>query len=161
MNIKFIFPSIIALLFITGCNSNLDSAYTSDESIISPCSVPQVPLDIENEVLVLVENEAELNRIFACHTKELPQINFRKSKLLLIHGSHIKQVKEITLDSFERADTDKGFYLHVTVKTKDIDKDCSWTAAYLVPRSFDTPICLFLTISDSYQVLPGYWLYFK
>ena len=33
MNIKFIFPSIIALLFITGCNSNLDSAYTSDESI--------------------------------------------------------------------------------------------------------------------------------
>ena len=33
MNIKFIFPSIIASLFITGCNSNLDSAYTSDESI--------------------------------------------------------------------------------------------------------------------------------
>ena len=97
MNIKFIFPSIIASLFITGCNSNLDSAYTSDESILSPCSVPQVPLDIENEVLVLVENEAELNRIFAGHTKELPQINFRKSKLLLIHGSHIKQVKEITL----------------------------------------------------------------
>ena len=134
---------------------------SDEESIISPCSVPQVPLDLENEVLVLVENEAELNRIFAGHTKELPQINFRKSKLLLIHGSHIKQVKEITLDSFERVDTDKGFYLHVTVKTKDIDKDCSWTAAYLVPRSFDTPICLFLTISDSYQVLPGYWLYFK
>lgn len=142
---------------MTACSS--DEGY--EENIITPCSVPQVPLDIEKEELVLVENEAELNRIFAGHTKELPQINFRKSKLLLIHGLHIKQVKEITLDSFEKAETGDSYNMRLCVKTENIDKDCYWTAAYLVPRNFYTPICLFLYIHHRLQTLGGKWFYFK
>lgn len=147
------------LACMTACSCDDDGG---EENIISSCNVPQVPLDIDKEKLVLVESEAEFNRLFAGHTKELPQINFRKSKLLLIHGSHIKQVKEITLDSFEKADTnDDRYYMHVSVETEDIDKDCYWTAAYLVPQSFNKPICLFLSISNRFQVPAGKWLYFK
>lgn len=150
---------IIAMLAcMTTCSCDGDDG---EENIISTCNVPQVPLEIEKEKLVLVESEAELNQIFEGHTKELPQINFRKSKLLLIHGSHIKQVKEIILDSFEKANTSDCYYMHVSVETEDIDKDCYWTAAYLVPQSFKKPICLFLSISNRVQFPAGKWLYFK
>lgn len=153
---KILFIAILSCLTACSCDNEGDEG-----DIISSCNVPQVPLDIEKEELVLVESEAELNRIFEGHAKELPQINFRKSKLLLIHGSHIKQVKEIILDSFEKANTSDCYYMHVNVKTEDMDKDCYWTAAYLVPRSFNTPICLFLSISNRFQVPAGKWLYFK
>ncbi len=152
---KILFIAILSCL--TACNCNDDV----EENIIYSCSVPQVPLDIDKEELVLVESEAELNRIFAGYTKDLPQINFRKSKLLLIHGSHIKHVKEITLDSFDKDDTGDSYYMHINVETEDINKDCYWTAAYLVPRSFNTPICLFLSISHRFQLPAGKWLYFK
>lgn len=153
---KILFIAILSCLTACSCDNEGDEG-----DIISSCNVPQVPLDIEKEELVLVESEAELNRIFEGHAKELPQINFRKSKLLLIHGSHIKLVKEIILDSFEKANNSDCYYMHVNVKTEDMDKDCYWTAAYLVPRSFNTPICLFLSISNRFQVPAGKWLYFK
>lgn len=157
----FFISCILTLMFTTGCDSNLDSAHTQGEDLITPCSVPQVPLDIVKEELVLVESEAELNHIFAGHTQKLPQINFRKSKLLLIHGSHIKQVKEITLDGFEKDETGNGYDMRVSVRTENIDKDCYWTAAYLVPRGFYTPICLFLNIHYRLQTLGGKWFYFR
>ena len=93
----------------------------SDDDIdvkITPINVPQVPLNIEDtkkEELFLVDNEAELNQVFAGHTKELPQIDFKNFKLLLIHGSHIKQVKDITLDSFTK--DDKNYDMLVSIKT--------------------------------------------
>ena len=109
--------------------------------------------------MFLVDNEAELNQVFAGHTKELPQIDFKNFKLLLIHGSHIKQVKDITLDSFTK--DDKNYDMLVSIKTDDKDAKCYWTAAYLVPRDFKTPICLFLSIDNKYQLPQGKWFYFK
>ena len=152
---RILFIAILSCLTACSCDDG------GEENMICSCSVPQVPLDIEKEKLVLVESEAELNQIFVGHMKELPQVDFSKSKLLLIHGSHIKQVKEITLDWFKKADTNDRYYMHVSVETEDVDKDCYWTAAYLVPRSFNTPICLFLSISHCFQLPAGEWLFFK
>lgn len=141
---KILFIAILACL--TSCGSD-----DGDEEFgISSCSVPQVPLDIEKHRLVLVDSEAELNRIFAGHTEELPQIDFSTSKLLLIHGSHHKQVKEITLNSFYKYESNDYYSMLVRVEAEDIDKDCYWTAAYLVPRRFNTPIGLCLSITYGY-----------
>ncbi len=147
------FVAILSCLAVCSCDDG------DEEIIISTCSVPQVPLDIEKEELVLVENKAELDRIFAGHVKELPQIDFLKSKLLLIHGSHRKQIKGIKLNVFQKIN---NYYdMSVTVETEDMDKDCYWTAAYLVPQSFNTPICLFLTIQSRYNLPAGKWFEFK
>lgn len=151
---KILFIAILACL--TSCSSD-DS---SEEFGIRSYSVPQVPLDIEKERLVLVESEAELNRIFAGHTEELLSIDFSTSKLLLIHGSYFKQVKAIILDSFYKYESDDYYSMLVRVETEDIDKDCYWTAAYLVPRRFNTPICLNLSI-PRYHYFDYTWLYFK
>lgn len=141
---KILFTAILACL--TSCGSD-----DGDEEFgISSCSVPQVPLDIEKHRLVLVDSEAELNRIFAGHTEELPQIDFSTSKLLLIHGSHHKQVKEIILNSFYKYESNDYYSMLVRVEAEDIDKDCYWTAAYLVPRRFNTPIGLCLSITYGY-----------
>ena len=136
---KILFIAILACL--TSCGSG-------DEIFgIRSYSVPQVPLDIKKKRLVLVESEAELNRIFAGHTEDLPQIDFRKSKLLLIHGSHYKQIKAIILDSFYKYKSKDYYSMHVKVEAEDTDKDCYWTAAYIVPRRFNTPIGLYLSVS--------------
>ncbi len=154
---RLLFIAIMTCMIASSC---------SDDDIdvkITPINVPQVPLNIEDtkkEELFLVDNEAELNQVFAGHTKELPQIDFKNFKLLLIHGSHIKQVKDITLDSFTKVD--KGCYdMLVSIKTDDKDAKCYWTAAYLVPQDFKTPICLFLSIDNKYQLPQGKWFYFK
>lgn len=151
---KILFIAILACL--TSCSSD-----DGDEEFgIRSYSVPQVPLDIEKERLVLVESEAELNRIFAGHTKELLSIDFSTSKLLLIHGSHFKQVKAIILDSFYKYKSDDYYSMIVRVEEEDIDKECYWTAAYLVPRRFNTPICLNLSI-PRYHYFDYTWLYFE
>lgn len=141
---KILFIAILACL--TSCSSD-----DGDEEFgIRSYSVPQVPLDIEKERLVLVDSEAELNRIFAGHTEELLSIDFSTSKLLLIHGSDFKQVKAIILDSFYKYKSDDYYSMIVRVEAEDIDKDCYWTAAYLVPRRFNTPIGLCLSITYGY-----------
>lgn len=150
---KILFIAILVCL--TSCGSG------DEEFGISSCSVPQVPLDIEKERLVLVDSEAELNRIFAGHTKELLSIDFSTSKLLLIHGSHYKQIKAIILDSFYKYKSKDYYSMHVRVEAEDIDKECYWTAAYLVPRRFNTPICLNLSIPHRFQYYDYTWLYFK
>ena len=151
------------LLLIAIMSCMIASSCSDDKDVkIIPIDVPQVPLNIEDtkkEELFLVDNEAELNQVFAGHTKELPQIDFKNFKLLLIHGSHIKQVKDITLDSFTK--DDKNYDMLVSIKTDDKDAKCYWTAAYLVPRDFKTPICLFLSIDNKYQLPQGKWFYFK
>ena len=138
---KILFIAILACL--TSCGSG------GEEFGIHSYSVPQVPLDIEKERLVLVDSEAELNRIFAGHTEELLWIDFSTSKLLLIHGSHYKQIKAIILDSFYKYKSKDYYSMHVKVEAEDIDKDCYWTAAYIVPRRFNTPIGLYLSVSHS------------
>ena len=151
------------LLLIAIMSCMIASSCSDDKDVkIIPIDVPQVPLNIEDtkkEELFLVDNEAELNQVFAGHTKELPQIDFKNFKLLLIHGSHIKQVKDITLDSFTK--DDKNYDMLVSIKTDDKDAKCYWTAAYLVPRDFKTPICLFLSIDNKFQLPQGKWFYFK
>lgn len=149
---KILFIAILACL--TSCGSG------DEEFGIRSCSVPQVPLDIEKKRLVLVDSEAELNRIFAGHTEELLSIDFSTSKLLLIHGWHFKQVKAIILDSFYKYKSDDYYSMLVRVEEEDIDKDCYWTAAYLVPRCFNTPICLNLSV-PRYHYFDYTWLYFE
>ena len=149
---KILFIAILACL--TSCGSG------GEEFGIRSCSVPQVPLDIKKKRLVLVESEAELNRIFAGHTEELPPIDFSISKLLLIHGSHYKQIKAIILDSFYKYESYDYYSMHVSVETEDIDKDCYWTAAYLVPRRFNTPIGLTMSVSYGVETCDIKMLYF-
>lgn len=61
------------------------SSCSDDKDVkIIPIDVPQVPLNIEateKKVLFLVDNEAELIRRFAGHTKNLPQIDFKNPKI--------------------------------------------------------------------------------
>lgn len=146
---------------MTLCSCNEDSQENFEGDIIQVCSVPQAPLDIKKEELVLVESEVELNRIFKGYTKEIPIIDFCKSKLLLIHGTHTKQVKEIKLIGFvKESEYDNSYCMLTSVEVEDIDRDCYWTAAYLVPREFYSPICLFLSISHRFQTYEGRWFYF-
>ena len=75
---RLLFIAIMTCMIASSC---------SDDDIdvkITPINVPQVPLNIEDtkkEELFLVDNEAELNQVFAGHTKELPQIDFKNFKL--------------------------------------------------------------------------------
>ena len=157
---KKIILFILLCLEFYGCTE--DSKENFEGEIISACSVPQVPLDIKKEELVLVDSEVELYQLFEGYTEELPIIDFRKSKLLLIHGTHTKQVKEIKLNDFvKESEYGNSYYMFTSVEVEDIDKDCYWTAAYVVPHDFYSPICLFLTISQRFQDFGGRWLYFK
>ncbi len=153
------------LLFILSClvlcSCNEDTKENFEGEIISECSVPQVPLDIKKEELVLVESEVELYRLFEGYTEELPIIDFHKSKLLLIHGTHTKQVKEIKLNGFVKERYDNSYSMLTSVEVEDTDRDCYWTAAYVIPHDFYSPICLFLTISQRFKDCGGRWLYFK
>ncbi|MEE1141453.1 MAG: hypothetical protein UHP25_08750 [Prevotella sp.] len=139
------------LLLIAIMSCMIASSCSDDKDVkIIPIDVPQVPLNIEateKKVLFLVDNEAELIRRFAGHTKNLPQIDFKNFKLLMIHGLSACQVKEITT-RYEKSDSGDCYYMYVDVETGDVAKESYWTAAYLVPRSFNTPIGLALTVGN-------------
>lgn len=150
---KILLIAIMSCLITSSCKDD------EDIKLIS-VSVPQISLNIEEDRLLLIDSEAELNRLFANHTKELPQIDFRNYKMLLVHGSHRKQIKEIVLDYFTK--DENIYYMSVSVSTEDKDKDSYWAAAYLIPRSFKTPIALFLSMD--YRAMPAApvnILYFK
>ncbi len=121
------FLLVLILFLFIGCSDESDSIYSYN--IPKNCKP-----DIETGEIVVIDNQADFNKAFSNIESDLKSINFKKSKLIVVHDVSNKGISELA-HSFIKDEDNCLFTVNISQNYTSVMEP--WCVAYVVPTSMD------------------------
>ena len=135
--------SLLMLICMCACDSESEDFIYKEYEL--PAKAGALELDIETDKAVLINDEAEFQRVFS-NFPNAKAVDFKNYTLLLVKGVSISGIRSIEKTILK---TDNKYMFTIQVNKNSATVMEPWCLAYIIPKTSEENI----TLSVTYELL--------